>query len=340
MPQFESKKEIFLGKVVAAYIEDRVISMSFPELRWSDANAAINSIDSLLDWLMDTREYIWLSMVQDSVLPVWARTPGGGGGVDSKVLAFDAQTIVLTRAASLRCRAVAEVRALTTWGICYVKDANNIRWTPDEPYGAVFVAGQWIQNTPGGLEMWARQEGLNWRKDDGTIIRWQTDDEIAAAGGGGGGDKFQPESATDVALKVVKSWTNEHLLSIRAKPVIALIERIAIALDDAYRSGEADGWRDRDECEDCDEEVIDDDAIVEEGGGGGDGWRSDADALANAFGGKPLYRMSAAEARQYATGMQERLQKMLDDLNNIPGVKASGTVSVEIEVIDEEGGAA
>lgn len=84
--------------------------------------------------------------------------------------AFPTETIVLTHAAALRARAIVETRAITTWGIVYIKDANAIRYNPETGTGEVFVAGNWIQMLPTGIASWAAQEGLTWRMDDGRVL--------------------------------------------------------------------------------------------------------------------------------------------------------------------------
>ena len=85
--------------------------------------------------------------------------------------AFPTETIVLTHAAALRARAIVETRAITTWGIVYIKDANAIRYNPETGTGEVFVAGMWIQLVPYGVASWAAQERLNWLMPDGRILR-------------------------------------------------------------------------------------------------------------------------------------------------------------------------
>lgn len=84
--------------------------------------------------------------------------------------AFDTKTIIETRAASLRSKAILETRALTEWGICYIKNADDIRYNPETQAGEIRAAGQWIPLLDAGVEIWAYLEGLDWRKPDGTII--------------------------------------------------------------------------------------------------------------------------------------------------------------------------
>lgn len=235
---------------------------------------------------------------------------------------FDAKTIVETRAGSLRSRAVAEVRAWTDAGLLYVHRADDIRWTPEEPFGAVQIGGQWIPQNERGLIAWAIDEGLNWRKADGSIVLWESADVVTSvAGGGGGGDEpvVRRIKCPECGSTNWRCWDERtHYFEDKATGEIYQAPVGYLA------------------CKDCHTTWLD---------GGGDDGDQDVTEDVNAAGGgdpdgnyKPLWKMTAAEARQYARDAQQRLQQMIDDLNLIPGVKASGTVSVTVEVIDEDEG--
>lgn len=75
--------------------------------------------------------------------------------------AFDARVITETRIASLRSRAIRDVRCITAeCGLCYVQRADDLRWDDASHTAQVRIGGVWLQITPLGLQDWAQAERL------------------------------------------------------------------------------------------------------------------------------------------------------------------------------------
>lgn len=75
--------------------------------------------------------------------------------------AHDARVIVETRIASLRARAVREVRVITDGcGLAYVQHADDLRWDDVTRTGQARIGGVWETITPLGLQDFAQAEHL------------------------------------------------------------------------------------------------------------------------------------------------------------------------------------
>lgn len=99
----------------------------------------------------------------------------------AEVLAFSTKQIIDTHMNALRARAITSVRCITTGGLLYINDPTAVRYdenNPDAPFGEARFAhtDNWLPITELCIDNWARLEGLNWRKSDGTVSICNMDD--------------------------------------------------------------------------------------------------------------------------------------------------------------------
>lgn len=89
---------------------------------------------------------------------------------------FTSQQIIETARNSLAARAVLRLGTICELGTVWISDAECIRWNADLGRGEVCLggsSGRWYAIVDNGVEMLARAEALNWRRDDGTVWHWQ-----------------------------------------------------------------------------------------------------------------------------------------------------------------------
>lgn len=82
--------------------------------------------------------------------------------------AFTTQQIFLAAQGALRARAITEL-CITAPIRCTVTRADDLRWNDA---GQARIAGEWMTLTPLAISALARQERLDWRREDGTVLAW------------------------------------------------------------------------------------------------------------------------------------------------------------------------
>lgn len=85
--------------------------------------------------------------------------------------AFTTQQIFLAAQGSLRARAITEL-TITAPIRCTITSADELRWNDALNAGQARIAGEWMTLSPLAISSLARQEQLDWLREDGTVLAW------------------------------------------------------------------------------------------------------------------------------------------------------------------------
>lgn len=91
---------------------------------------------------------------------------------------FSSQQVIETARTSLAARAVLRLGTICELGTVWISDPECIRWNADAGQNEVCLggsSGRWYAIVDNGVEMLARAEGLNWRRDDGEIVWFESE---------------------------------------------------------------------------------------------------------------------------------------------------------------------
>lgn len=114
--------------------------------------------------------------------------------------AFSARQIFEAHRNALASRAILEAKFITVAGRLFVTSAEDLRWSDENGQGEVRAAGEWFPVTELGIVELSAIERLHWRKDDGTVLRW--DAEAAPYAEETGPIEMQPEQPNITELKL------------------------------------------------------------------------------------------------------------------------------------------
>lgn len=91
--------------------------------------------------------------------------------VEKHAPSFTTEQIILAVQGGLRAQAIAEV-IIAAPIRCTITSADDLRWNAELSAGQVRLIGEWVTLLPIAIAALARTEHLDWRRDDGRVLRW------------------------------------------------------------------------------------------------------------------------------------------------------------------------